>query len=369
MLCRGAEISVNWISTDAELAAAVSTWGAVIGIDTEFQRTDTFFPLPGLYQIASGDAVFLLDPLTINEWQPLVGHLHDPKVRLVMHACGEDLELFNSHLGAVPTRIFDTQLANAFVSGDFSLSYTNLVERHLGVTLGKPQTRSNWLRRPLSDAQIHYACEDVLYLGQLHERLQARLEETGRLEWFEDAMKGQGTFAQTAPEHYYRNFGSAWRLDGRSLAVLRALVTWRELKARTENVPRSRVIRDEHLLAFARRPQLGQADLDELLPPGVARRYGAELFEAHREGLDAEHLERLDPPLDRAQGEISRAARDVAKARAESAGFAPELLARKRDVESCVRHFCAKGELSDYYLGWREDLVGAEFRRLFERLR
>ncbi|MCB1686196.1 MAG: HRDC domain-containing protein [Pseudomonadales bacterium] len=368
MPCRDAARSVEWISTDAELAEAASKWSNVIGIDTEFQRTDTFFPLPGLYQIASSEVVYLLDPLAIDNWQPLLERLHDPEVELVMHACGEDLELFNAHLNAAPTGIFDTQLANAFLSPDFSLSYTNLVERHLGVTLGKPQTRSNWLRRPLSEEQVRYACEDVLYLGELESRLESRLQAAGRLSWFEEAMAGQGVFSQVAPADYYRNFTAAWRLDGQALAILQELVLWRELKARSEDVPRSRVVRDEHLLAFAQMPELAERRIEEVLPNSVARRYGQELLLAHQRGRSAQPVARLDAPLNRAQGEASRSAREIARQRAEAAGFAPELLARKRDVEACLRHFCATGELSDHYLGWRESLVGDDFRRILGKL-
>lgn len=368
MPCRDAARSVEWISTDAALAEAASEWSDVIGIDTEFQRTDTFFALPGLYQIASADVVYLLDPLAIDDWQPLLERLHDPKVELVMHACGEDLELFNSHLGATPTGIFDTQLANAFLSPDFSLSYTNLVDRHLGVTLGKPQTRSNWLRRPLTEEQIRYACEDVLYLGELKSRLISQLEIAGRLPWFEEAMAGQGVFSQVAPADYYRNFSAAWRLDGQALAVLQELVQWRELRARSEDVPRSRVVRDEHLLTFAQMPELTTRRIEEVLPDSIARRYGQELLLAHQRGCEAQPLVRLDAPLNRAEGEASRRAREVARQRAEAAGFAPELLARKRDVEACLRHFCATGELSEHYLGWRESLVGDDFRRILGKL-
>ena len=111
-----ATISPEWITTNAGLAAAADCWGAVIGLDTEFQRTSTFYPLPGLYQVVSNGRIYLIDPLSVDDWRPLVDALEDKGRTLVMHACGEDLELMAHHLGAVPQGLFDTQLANAFLS-------------------------------------------------------------------------------------------------------------------------------------------------------------------------------------------------------------------------------------------------------------
>lgn len=368
MPCRGGAISPEWVTSNAALARAVDRWGAVIGLDTEFQRTSTFYPLPGLYQVVSEGGVYLIDPLSIDDWTPFVGALEDERRRLVMHACGEDLELLSHHLGVRPTRLFDTQLAHAFVSTDFSLSYSNLVTAHLGVTLGKPQTRSDWRRRPLSEAQIRYACEDVEHLPLLHERIGERLDALGRRAWFEETMAVHGRYQASDPDTYYLNLRRAWRFSGAQLAVLKSLTGWRERTAMSENVPRNRVVRDEHLLVFAQRAGLDERTVRDVLPPPVARRYAAELIRAHRAGLEADPPPRLEAPLSQRQGEISRALRALARAEAERRDMSQELLARKRDVEGCIRHFEATGELSEAYSGWREALVGAPFRRVLARL-
>ena len=126
---REEDISIYWIDSDEELARAVVSWSPVIALDTEFIRTNTFYPIPGLYQVASGANVFLLDPLTIENWEPFKRYLVDTDTRIIMHACLEDLELIYAHLQTVPSNVFDTQLANAYVSEDYSLSYARLVER------------------------------------------------------------------------------------------------------------------------------------------------------------------------------------------------------------------------------------------------
>ncbi len=346
----------------------MAAWGSVIGLDTEFQRTDTFYPLPGLYQVVSEGRIYLIDPLLIDEWAPFRDALENEENVLVMHACGEDLELMLHHLQARPTRLFDTQLANAFVSTDFALSYSNLVRTHIGVELGKPQTRSNWRKRPLTDAQVHYACEDVEHLLALYSHLEGRLGELNRRDWFEEVMRTQGRFDQAAPEHYYLNMKKAWRLKGSDLAVLRQLATWREQVARTENVPRNRVVWDEHLVTFAERRELTESQVWEALPKAIAGRYAEQLVSQHSVGRTAEPLTRMDAPLTQRQGEISKQLRSLARDQAEARGMSQELLARKRDVEACIRHYCATGELSPEYSTWREPLVGDSFRDILSRL-
>jgi ribonuclease D len=364
----GDAISPNWITTDRGLEAAVAGWGPVIGLDTEFQRTNTFYPRPGLYQVVDRAEVFLIDPLSIDQWAPFVEVLEDPDVTLIVHACGEDLELMSHHLGAVPTGLFDTQLGHAFISQDYALSYANLVMTHLGVTLGKPQTRSDWRRRPLSEAQVRYACEDVTHLPELHRRLSEELERLDRRHWFEETMAEQ-RYAPVEPDAYYLSMRKAWRLSGDDLAVLKSLTNWRERTAMAENVPRNRVVWDEHLVTLARYRDLDSSEVWSLLPKPVARRYAEELVKAHRLGREAAPVPRLEPPLTQSQGEVSKKLRDVARAEADSMQISHELLARKRDVERCIRHYAATGDLSSDYTGWRESLVGDSFRSILSRLR
>jgi ribonuclease D len=370
MPCKAAEVSVDWVTTDAALADVAAQWQRVIGIDTEFQRTDTFFPLPGLYQVSSGTDVYLLDPLAIADFSPLLELLEDRRVIKIVHACSEDLELLRHHFGAVPAGLFDTQLANAFLTPDYSVSFTRLVAQRLGVELVQHETRSNWLARPLTPEQVQYAWEDVYFLPPLHDSLSRQLESTGRLAWFRDEMDRRGRFQLNDPETYYLSVKKSGRLSGRGRARLQQLTSWREQQAMAEDRPRGRIVRDEHLLELASRDEIDERDLLELLPPGVVRRYEDALLEAYREG-DArdEHPPPAEVPLSSRELSLARDLRDVARERAEALGFAPELLARKRDVETCVRHYGETGELSDIYLGWRESLVGDAFRAILGRSR
>ena len=367
MPCKADAGSASWVYEDADLAAVTADWGSVIGLDTEFQRTDTFFPLPGLYQVSARAGVWFLDPLTLEDLSPFMDVLEDRRVTKVMHACSEDLELLRHHFGAAPVGLFDTQVANAFLSPDASLSFTRLVEALLGVTLAQSETRSDWRARPLSPAQERYAWEDVHYLLPLHELLAERLERSGRRAWFEEEMAQRGRFVPADPDRYYLSIRRAARMDGLSRARLRALCAWRERAAMALDRPRNRVLRDDVLVELAQASTLDGALLARTLPPGAVRRFGDELVRAHRSAADDEHPPAPERPLGSIAQGAANALREVALQRSESLGMAPELLGRRRDIEACVRHFAAHGELAPIYRGWREALVGDDFRSRLSR--
>lgn len=369
MPCKAAAASVEWVTDDARLAETAAGWGRVIGLDTEFQRTDTFFPLPGLYQVSCGTRVWLLDPLTLDDLSPLLEVLEDRRVTKILHACSEDLELLRHHFGAVPAGLFDTQLAHAFVAPDYSMSFTRLLAARLGVVLEQHETRSDWRARPLSAEQERYAWEDVYYLPPLHDDLHAALVQAGRLDWFREEMDIRGRFQPNDPETYYQSVKRAWRMDGPTRARLQSLCAWRERQAMAEDRPRGRVVKDDVLAPLAELPRLTREDLERLLPPGVVRRYAEQLLAAHAEGVaNADHPPPAEQPLGTAQQEAVDAVRAVANDRAQALGMAPELLGRRREVEACLRHYLAHGALSDAYQGWRFPLVGEVFLAHFARL-
>lgn len=361
---RDEETSVFWIETDQELADAVSTWEECVGLDTEFIRTDTFYPIPGLYQVASGAEIFLLDPLTIENWQPFADYLQDDTKVKVMHACQEDLELINHHLGINPVNIFDTQFANAFVATDYSLSYANLARRLVDVELEKQETRSNWLQRPLTEEQMIYAADDVLHLVPMYEALCDALDQCGRAGWFEQDMSTRGVYAEPDPSAYYAQVKRAWQLSQRELARLQALCRWRENAARHYDQPRNRIVWDDHLMALALENQVSSETLQRLLPKNIGKRYGQALLDAHAKGNEAPLPDLLAKPLTPGQTARVKALRAVASDHASHLGFATELLARRKDVEQCLRSYLASAELSEHFRGWRDGILGDQFRQI-----
>eukprot|EP01155_Anaeramoeba_flamelloides_P048825 Anaeramoba_flamelloidesc41233_g2_i3.p3 GENE.c41233_g2_i3~~c41233_g2_i3.p3 ORF type:complete len:204 (-),score=48.86 c41233_g2_i3:35-646(-) len=157
------------INDDATLAEHAERWLAqpLLALDTEFMRTETFYPIPGLIQVADEQGCYLIDPLKVKDMAPLARVLAAPEVLKVVHAGSEDLELFRHSYGVLPSPLYDTQIGAAFVGWGFSMGLQRMVSEVLEVELGKGETTSDWLQRPLTPEQEHYAALDVAYLPAL----------------------------------------------------------------------------------------------------------------------------------------------------------------------------------------------------------
>ncbi len=143
----------------------------VVMLDTEFVRTRTFFPQLGLIQMFDGENLSLIDPTVLDEMTPFVELLQDTSVLKVLHACGEDLEVFQNAFGCTPFPMVDTQIMAAFLGYGLSTGFAALVQDQLQVELDKSESRTDWLARPLSDKQLEYAAADVFYLLPMYEKL------------------------------------------------------------------------------------------------------------------------------------------------------------------------------------------------------
>ncbi|HSB95497.1 MAG TPA: ribonuclease D [Spongiibacteraceae bacterium] len=361
-----------YVDSNAQLAELAAHWHAspLLALDTEFVRETTFYPIAGLLQLGDAEHQYLIDPLRIDDWSPLQALFATGSYK-VLHACSEDLELFARLLGALPQPLFDTQVGAALAGIGFSLSYQALVQTCLGIEVEKEQTRSDWVRRPLSEAQCHYAALDVAYLPAVFAQLAERLTALGRFEWWRE--DGERTIAasqlQTVPTLYYLKLAAAWRLQGPQLAVLQQLCVWREQQARERNVPRGRIVKDPQCIEIARclpRTLSELAAVAELHPQQV-RNEGAQLLELvarARELPAADYPLPPEPPLSREWGERLKRLRALIAERALDLNMPAEVLARKRDCELLLR----TGALPDSLKGWREAEIGAPLLSLFKSM-
>src|SRR5271167_4612184 len=174
-----------WIDRSGDLPSLARTLEsyASIGLDTEFLRERTFFPRLCLLQLAAGDSIWCVDTLRVGSLEPLGKALTAATSRKVIHSARQDLEALYLSVKRVISPVFDTQIAAGYIGLKPQIGYADLVKTLLNVTLPKGQTRTDWSKRPLSPAQLEYAADDVLYLGELAERLTARLRELGREHW------------------------------------------------------------------------------------------------------------------------------------------------------------------------------------------
>ena len=357
------------VETSDSLAEASRQWAeaAVVGLDTEFVRTNTFFHKLGLIQVSDGRTSWLVDPVAVGDLSPLAEVFRSPGVK-VIHSASEDIEVFYRFLGALPEPLFDTQIAGAFAGAGAFLSYQKLVALYLGIELAKEETRTDWMARPLSPAQLAYAAADVAFLIPLHERLRRDLESLGRLSWaVEDsaALLDTSRFEEDAETAYLRVKG-AGRLDRRQLAVLRILAAWREREARRRDLPRSFVLKEDLLLALAARRPKEAEDLRRLpaLDPRQASRDGAvwlPLIE-EAEGLpEAELPPRIaGKPFSPAARALENRLRERVREKAASLGLAPEILAPRRILDALLRLTAGKSRLPRELQGWRRKVIGEE---------
>ena len=346
--------------------------GDTVGVDTEFMRTRTFYPIPALYQLGGADGVRLIDAQARQSFAPLRALLSDAGRTKVMHACSEDLAMIDRHLGLRPVAVVDTQVAHAFLAADIAKSYASVVETYLGLVVSKRESRSDWLRRPLSDRQLAYAKEDAAHLVPLWFRMRERLVALGRLSWFEDEMARTLGRSDPDPSEYYRGIAGAVRLRPANLAVLRRVAAWREREARRRDLPRAHVVGDKVLVAVAEAYPFSRDRLRRMLSRAGGRRYSDAMMSACARGWKERARMPPDPlpkPLSSRERAAVKRMREVVRSRSDSLGLAPELLGRRRLVETCVRRFSATGDLPEALLGWRAPLLGERFLELLRSAR
>jgi len=365
-----------YVTDNAVLGTLCEQWQRLplLALDTEFVRVDTFYPRVGLIQVGDGVRNYLLDPLAIDEWKGFIALLSNPAITKVLHSCSEDLVVFKEFFKQLPTPLFDSQRAAAFLGYGYSISYQNLVKEVLDIEVSKDQTRSDWTRRPLTEEQCDYAALDVAYLPAITQFLEDKLRQTMRSEWAEDEFAQM--LAAAAPESgadswqdYYLSLAGAWRLDAKQLAALQRLCEWREQQARGRNKPRSWIAKDTELLAIAAAmPQelVALAAIPDLPRPLVSRdgREILALVKAPQKG-PAPQPELTEQPLSAEMRKSLKVCQGIVRQLAEKMGMAPELLARKKQLMPLIyaAHLSADFLWPEGLTGWRQSLLEDSMRK------
>jgi len=369
-----------YVTDNETLAQLCQQWLQLdlIALDTEFVRVDTFYPRIGLIQVGDGENNYLLDPLKIDQWDCFIELLIKPSIVKVLHSCSEDLVVFKEFFQQVPTPMFDSQKAAAFLGYGYSISYQNLVKEVLSVEISKDQTRSDWTKRPLTDEQCNYAALDVAYLPKITRFLQERLQAVGRAHWL--AQECEQMLALASPEaaqvawrDYYLTLGGAWRLGIPELEALQRLCEWREREARRRNKPRNWIAKDAELLAIANALPRDQSELARIadLPRPLVNRDGAKVIElvAAEPTGSAIQPELVEQPLSAQMRKTLKQCQAVVRAAAEQLDIASELLARKKQLLPLIglaernADFVWPEELG----GWRREYLEAPIRKVLSQ--
>jgi len=345
-------------------------------IDTEFERERTYWPRLQLIQVAGRRTTAVIDPLALENLDPLYDLLRDPSLVKVTHAGRQDAEIFYNRMRVPPANIYDTQIAAAFLGYGDQIGYAALVNRLLNVRLRKTERVTDWALRPLSSGQIEYALADVRHLLELRERMNASLEKKGRLAWLDEELTfyADPSFYAEDPARAWMRI-SGWRgLDRRGLGMLRELVLWREREAGRRDIPRNRVLPDDVLLDIAARAPRTVSDLAPLrrLPAKELERNGPALLKAVDLARNLPEPELpLPPPVPRDDPDASLIADLLSvllRRRARDLEIAPSLLGNRRDLEDLVGWLSGPRTEPEPALlhGWRGDLVGRQLAALWE---
>jgi ribonuclease D len=349
----------------AAVCAKLST-APFIAVDTEFMREQTFWPRLCLVQIASGDMEVLIDSLAPElDLKPFFDLMVDENVLKVFHSARQDIEIVHHLAGVLPHPIFDTQVAAMVCGFGEAVSYSMLVKRLLGRNLDKTSRFTDWSRRPLTERQLTYAAGDVTHLRDLYPKLRAQLDQSERASWLSEEMAiltDPATY-ELHPEHAWRRLKMRIKTP-KALAILMELAAWREREAQTQDVPRSRVLKDEALYDIAGQAPRTAEELGSLrsLHNGFARsQRGRAVLEAVQRGLDRDPttippLRRGEPMPPEAQAVVDLL-RVLLKATAGRHGVAPKLIATSDELEQIARSDDADAAA---LRGWRRKLFGED---------
>jgi len=348
-----------WIDRTERLHDFDHLPGRLVGLDTEFMRTDSFAPKLALIQIEIDSRIALIDPIADIDMSVLARRLGDPNTISIMHSASEDLDALSSLLPNSLGTLFDTQIAAAFCGLGAGLGYQKLVLIVCGVDLPKGETRSDWLQRPLTPSQLEYAAQDVIHLPVLHADLSARLSSRGFADWHaEDCARmlarARHREPDLQPQTAYRG-AAEWTREQQ--ARLRRVLIWRDATARRIDKPRPWILDDPRILDLAANPP---ANANELAERGRGLRAlrgteRAELLEVLRSPLSAEELdfESIPAAADGEERRVIRALKEIVTTRAGELDLPEGLLCSRRHLESLYlsRQWPAALE------GWRKPLL------------
>ncbi len=354
------------ITKTEDLARACKTLSEApfVAVDTEFMRESTFWPKLCLIQLAGGEAEVIVDSLARDiDLTPLFELMSDERVLKVFHAARQDIEIVYHMAGTIPHPVFDTQVAGMVCGFGESVSYGMLVKKLLKRNLDKTSRFTDWSKRPLSQKQLTYALGDVTHLRDLFPKLQRQLEHSGRERWLDEEMG-----VLTDPATYEQHPERAWqRLKMRvksqkAVAIMMELAEWREREAQSQDVPRSRILKDDAIYDIANQAPRTVQELAELrsVHGGIARsERGQAIVQAVERGLKRDpasvpKLPRGEPPSAEVTAVIDLL-RVLLKAAAARHGVAPKLIATAEDLEIIARQSAPD---LPALKGWRGELFG-----------
>jgi ribonuclease D len=301
-----------------------------IGIDTEFLREKTYYPLLCLIQISGAD--------------------------------NQDLEVLEQAIGTQIHGIYDTQIAASFCGYGEQVSYAGLVESICGATLEKSLTRTDWSKRPLSRDQLQYALDDVAYLNEIRAFFDEELDKMGRTAWFEqecERVLGLRDY-EIDPDDAWKRLKGGSKIPLKSQFSARTLAAWRERKAQKVNRPREWILPSRSIIdiSITQPANLQELAKIESLHQGILRNSGKSILRILQKNSGTESMEPVwNTPrnvLDKTDRARVRRVMAWIREFSEQSRISQSLLANRAEVES----FIGGDAEIPLFRGWRNEFVG-----------
>ncbi|WP_291341584.1 ribonuclease D [Acinetobacter sp. UBA801] len=348
---------------DFENVLALMSQNSTYGLDTEFIKVDTLWPKLGVFQINVNDQIYLLDGTSLNLsafWEKLFKAQQN-----IFHACGEDIDLIYHYAQKKNlNNVFDTQVGMSFLGHGLQVSYQNALKTMLNVDIDKGQTRSDWLARPLSDEQLNYAANDVLYLMQLADKVQTDLKQHYLLDFAHEDCRNltQEIGEETPLELLYQDVGN-YRHSRRQLMQLQQLAVWREQMVKALNQPRSFILRNSTMLDLVEKNPKNQFQLSNIkdLRPHIVREHGKTILDLIKYLPDQSQWPlRMARPIRHSSKEVGENVEQVIQRAVQETQIPKEVLLRKKWLNALYQHVVFHNDeqdLPNYLLGWRYELL------------
>lgn len=348
---------------DFENVLALMSQNSIYGLDTEFIKVDTLWPKLGVFQINVNNQVYLLDGTSLNLtafWEKLFQAQQN-----IFHACGEDIDLIYHYAQQKNLdNVFDTQVGMSFLGHGLQVSYQNALKTMLNVDIDKGQTRSDWLARPLSDEQLNYAANDVLYLMQLADKVQSDLKQQHLLDFVQEDCRNltQEIGEETPIELLYQDIGN-YRHSRRQLMQLQQLAVWREQMVKALNQPRSFILRNSSMLDLVDKNPRNSFQLSGIkdLRPHIVREHGKTILDLIKYLPDQSQWPlRLARPIRHSSKDVSDNMERVIQSAVQETQIPKEVLLRKKWLNALYQHVVFHNDeqdLPNYLLGWRYELL------------
>ena len=341
---------------------------SAVALDTEFMRVSTYFPKLGLIQLYDGERVSLIDPLAITDFSPFVALLSNSKVLKILHSCSEDLLVFLQEFDQLPHPMIDTQIMARFIGLGTSAGLAKLAQQYLNVEIDKGATRTNWIKRPLSDIQLQYAAGDVWYLLPLYHILEKELAKTPWEQAVRDdcelALSKTHKLQERDSEKAYLDIPNAWKLNPLELSRLRILAQWRQNVGIERDLALSYIVKSDNLWKVAKNNPCNTSEMLEMgLTENEVRVRGKKILQllAQARRISSNDypkpIERIseDP---RYKKTIRLLQEKVNSLTPE--GLTPEIVASKRTLEELIKwvwkYDCSQDKLPELLIGWRKPI-------------